>query len=145
MPGWGWYRRWKRAKRALTLVLQGRDPTDHGYTREEENKAVDEFNQIAANKGWNIRRGKMPRTRQPKAPGLQPTGKVLVDQDLINKLDLYRCEGCGAWFTGNSQEAIQGWHEIVEAVAGPDGEPEPYPARCGPVTKCEPCVLLKGD
>lgn len=50
-------------------------------------------------------------------------------------IEIAQCEGCGEIFDPESPDARAGWHEVMERVSGPGGEPEPAQAQCGPISK----------
>lgn len=52
----------------MDLLFSGEDPLKHGYTIEEEDNAIDDFNRIAIRRGWDIRCGHNPRSRMPNPP-----------------------------------------------------------------------------
>ena len=63
------WRNWVCKRRAVNLLFEGKDPINYGYTADEEDTAIDEFNRVAAVRGWGVRRGTRPRTKRPTHNG----------------------------------------------------------------------------
>lgn len=58
----------RRVRQALDLLLDHKEPRAHGFTWDEEDEAIDLFNEKAARLGWGVWRGKAPRTHMPPFP-----------------------------------------------------------------------------
>ena len=48
----GRFKTWRRGRKIMNLLFDEKDPAACGYTVEEENAAIDNYNEKADKRGW---------------------------------------------------------------------------------------------